>query len=61
MLNGTRTILLAAGIASRLRAYTESIPKPLVEVNGSAMLHNATHQLSALWNREATIVVGHRK
>ncbi|WP_108522393.1 NTP transferase domain-containing protein [Bradyrhizobium algeriense] len=48
MLNGTRAVILAAGIASRLRPYTESLPKPLVELNGSAMLHNARHQLSAL-------------
>ncbi|WP_156434019.1 sugar phosphate nucleotidyltransferase [Bradyrhizobium retamae] len=48
MLNGTRAVILAAGIASRLRPYTESVPKSLVEVNGSAMLHNARHQLSAL-------------
>ncbi|MDE5445204.1 NTP transferase domain-containing protein [Bradyrhizobium sp. CSA207] len=61
MLNGTRAVILAAGMGSRLRPYTEFVPKPLVEVNGTAMLHNALHQLSELGAREATIVVGYRE
>ncbi len=48
MLNGTRAAILAAGIASRLRPLYGIRPKQLVEVNGSAMLHYARHQLSAL-------------
>ncbi|WP_349642863.1 phosphocholine cytidylyltransferase family protein [Bradyrhizobium japonicum] len=61
MLNGTRAVILAAGMGSRLRPYTEFVPKPLVEVNGTPMLHNALHQLSDLGAREATIVVGYRE
>ncbi|MGY4363179.1 NDP-sugar pyrophosphorylase family protein [Bradyrhizobium sp. i1.7.7] len=61
MLNGTRAVILAAGMGSRLRPYTEFVPKPLVEVNGTPMLHNALHQLSELGAREATIVVGYRE
>lgn len=61
MLNDTRAVILAAGMGSRLRPYTDFVPKPLVEVNGVPMLHNALHQLSELGVREATIVVGYRK
>ncbi|MDE5457579.1 NTP transferase domain-containing protein [Bradyrhizobium sp. CSA112] len=61
MLNGTRAVILAAGLASRLRPDTEPVPRPLVDVNGNAMLDNARHQLSELGTREATIVVGYRK
>ncbi|WFU14859.1 phosphocholine cytidylyltransferase family protein [Bradyrhizobium sp. CB3481] len=61
MLNGTRAVILAAGMGSRLRPYTEFVPKPLVGVNGIPMLHNALHQLSELGIGEATIVVGYRK
>ncbi|MFQ3459055.1 phosphocholine cytidylyltransferase family protein [Bradyrhizobium sp. UFLA01-814] len=60
MLNGTRAVILAAGMGSRLRPYTEFVPKPLVEVNGTPMLHNALHQLSEFGIRGATIVVGYR-
>ncbi|MET4072197.1 NDP-sugar pyrophosphorylase family protein [Bradyrhizobium sp. S3.2.6] len=61
MLNGTRAVILAAGMGARLRPYTEFVPKPLVEVNGTPMLHNALHQLSELGASEATIVVGYRE
>ncbi|MET4121232.1 NDP-sugar pyrophosphorylase family protein [Bradyrhizobium sp. JR1.5] len=61
MLNDTRAVILAAGMGSRLRPYTEFVPKPLVEVNRTPMLHNALHHLSELGTRKATIVVGYRK
>lgn len=61
MLNGTRAVILAAGMGSRLRPYTEFVPKPLVKVNGTPMLHNALHQLSKLRICKATIVVGYRE
>lgn len=61
MLNGTRAVILAAGMGSRLRPYTEFLPKPLVQVNGIPILHNALHQLSELGIRQATVVVGYRK
>ncbi|WP_024510014.1 sugar phosphate nucleotidyltransferase [Bradyrhizobium sp. ARR65] len=59
--NATQSVILAAGMGSRLRPYAETIPKPLVKVSGIPILHNALHQLSELGIREATIVVGYRK
>ncbi|SJM32462.1 phosphocholine cytidylyltransferase family protein [Mesorhizobium delmotii] len=61
MTNRTRAVILAAGVGSRLRPHTDAVPKPLVKVNGTPMLHNALHQLSELGICEATIVVGYRK
>ncbi|PTE06504.1 sugar phosphate nucleotidyltransferase, partial [Mesorhizobium helmanticense] len=39
-----KAVILAAGFGSRLRPLTDLCPKPLVEVNGTPILHNA------LWN-----------
>lgn len=54
-------VILAAGLGSRLRPLTDTRPKPLVEVHGVPILHNALRNLAAVGVREATIVVGYRK
>ena len=54
-------VILAAGFGSRLRPLTDLRPKPLVEVNGVPILHNALRHLAEVGVREATIVVGYRK
>lgn len=56
-----RAVILAAGFGSRLRPYTDLRPKPLVEVNGTPILHNALRNLDAIGATEVTIVVGYRK
>lgn len=57
----TRAVILAAGSGSRLRPFTDLRPKPLVEVNGTPILHNALRNLDAIGVTEVTIVVGYRK
>ncbi|UWU67832.1 phosphocholine cytidylyltransferase family protein [Bradyrhizobium sp. NC92] len=54
-------VILAAGCGSRLRPLTDLRPKPLVEVNGTSILHNALRNLEAVGVEEVTIVVGYRK
>ncbi|WP_426420480.1 phosphocholine cytidylyltransferase family protein [Bradyrhizobium genosp. A] len=54
-------VILAAGCGSRLRPLTELRPKPLVEVNGTSILHNALRNLEAVGVEQVTIVVGYRK
>ncbi len=54
-------IILAAGLGSRLRPYTDERPKPLVPVHGIPILHNALANLADVGVRDATIVVGYRK
>jgi NDP-sugar pyrophosphorylase family protein len=54
-------IILAAGMGSRLRPLTIDRPKPLVEVHGTPILHNALRHLAAVGVTRATVVVGYRK
>ncbi|WP_192385124.1 phosphocholine cytidylyltransferase family protein [Mesorhizobium silamurunense] len=54
-------VILAAGFGLRLRPITDARPKPLVEVNGTPILHNALQHLEAMGVRKVTIVVGYRK
>ena len=52
-------VLLAGGLATRLRPLTETIPKSLVEVNGEPFI---SHQLKLLHSkgiREVTICLGY--
>ncbi|QQO35626.1 phosphocholine cytidylyltransferase family protein [Bradyrhizobium diazoefficiens] len=56
-----KAVILAAGLGSRLRPLTDLRPKPLVEINGTPILHNALHNLQAVGVEEVTIVVGYRK
>ncbi|MDA9489631.1 phosphocholine cytidylyltransferase family protein [Bradyrhizobium sp. CCBAU 11361] len=54
-------VILAAGSGTRLRPLTDLRPKPLVEVHGTPILHNAIRNLEAVGVEEVTIVVGYRK
>lgn len=56
-----KAVILAAGVGSRLRPLTDLRPKPLVEVNGTPILHNALYKLEAVGVEEVTIIVGYRK
>lgn len=54
-------IILAAGMGSRLRPYTDDRPKPLVEVNGIPILIRALGNLAVVGVEAVTIVVGYRQ
>ncbi|WP_082656160.1 phosphocholine cytidylyltransferase family protein [Bradyrhizobium valentinum] len=56
-----KAVILAADFGSRLRPLTDLRPKPLVEVNGTPILHNALRNLQSVGVEEVTIVVGYRK
>jgi MurNAc alpha-1-phosphate uridylyltransferase len=47
--------ILAAGMGSRLRPYTDTMPKPLVPVNGKSMIDHTLDKLVALGIREVTV------
>lgn len=59
-IDAPRALILAAGLGSRLRPLTLETPKPLVEVHGTPILHNALRGLARMGVREATLVVGYR-
>lgn len=56
-----RAIILAAGKGSRLKPITDSIPKPLIEVNGTSMIESIIKALHKNKIYEIYIVVGYLK
>lgn len=56
-----KAVILAAGMGSRLRPLTDLRPKPLIEVNGTSILHNSLRNLAAIGVEEVIVVVGYRK
>lgn len=54
-----KALILAAGFGKRLRPITDSIPKSMVEVNGTPLLVNALNNLVEIGITEIGIVVGH--
>jgi choline kinase len=54
-----RAIILAAGSGQRLRPYTRSIPKCMVEVAGRSLLHRQIDVMRSLGIEQISIVTGH--
>lgn len=54
-----RTVILAAGIASRLKPLTDHIPKCLLKVGGKSILEMTIENLLATNNTEIIIVTGY--
>ena len=54
-----KAIILAAGLGSRLRPYTETIPKCLLNLGGSSILENQINHIRACGINEVVIVVGY--
>jgi choline kinase len=54
-------LILAAGRATRLRPFTDHLPKSLLEVGGSAMLERSLRHLIDAGVREVVIVTGFQR
>jgi MurNAc alpha-1-phosphate uridylyltransferase len=52
--------ILAAGMGKRLRPYTDSMPKPMVPVNGKAMIDHTLDALEKVGVGEVTINLHYR-
>jgi choline kinase len=54
-----RAIVLVAGVGWRLKPYTETTPKCLMEIGGKSLLRRYLETFAALGVPEAILVVGH--
>ena len=52
-------IILAAGLGSRMRPLTESIPKPLIKVHGTPMIETVINSLAKRGVANYIVVVGY--
>ncbi len=57
----TKAIILAAGVGSRLRPYTDDCPKGMVEVNGKPILEHQFETLKQAGVNEIIVVCGYLK
>jgi choline kinase len=56
----TKAIILAAGVGSRLRPFTEDLPKCLLEVGGQTILDQQVTALHQCGIMDVLVVVGYR-
>ena len=56
-----KAIILAAGAGRRLGSFTDTHPKPLLEINGTPILGNCLTRLKEAGVEDVVIVVGHFK
>ncbi|MEM9071935.1 MAG: phosphocholine cytidylyltransferase family protein [Myxococcota bacterium] len=54
-----KAVFLIAGRGRRLRPYTDKVPKCMVPLHGTPLLHTALEMTAAAGIREAVLVVGH--
>ena len=55
-----KAMILAAGLGTRLRPHTDTVPKPLVEVGGRPLIAYPLLQLAASGVREVVVNVHHK-
>lgn len=56
-----KAIILAAGLGSRLKPLTDTVPKCLTEINGQPILVNALKNLESSGVTEVIVVIGYLK
>ena len=56
-----RAVIMAAGVGKRMRPLTDSIPKPLVKVNGTRIIDTVVNALRNNGINEIYVVVGYLK
>ena len=56
-----RAIIIAAGLGSRLKPYTNNLPKILVKIGKTNILENQLKVFKSLNIRDINLIVGHKK
>jgi len=56
-----RAIIMAAGVGERMKPITDTVPKPLVKVNGVRMIDTVIDALHRNGIKEIYVVIGHLK
>ena len=54
-----RAMVLAAGLGTRMRPVTDTLPKPLIEINGRALIDHALDRLQAAGVTDAVVNTHH--
>jgi len=56
-----KAIIIAAGLGSRLKPYTNEIPKPLVKIGNKTILQNNLYIFNYLGKKDRHVIVGYKK
>ena len=56
-----RAIIIAAGLGSRLKPYTNNLPKVLVRIGKTNILKSQLKVFRSLNIRDINLIVGHKK
>jgi len=54
-----KAFILAAGMGTRLRPHTDTIPKPMVEIDGKSIIHRTLEKLAAEGVKEVVVNTHH--
>ena len=55
-----KVIILAGGFGTRLSEYTESIPKPMVNIGGKPMLWHIMNTYSKFGHKDFYVALGYK-
>ena len=59
LVNETKVVILAGGLATRMRPHTETLPKSLLKVSGQPFLAHQLQALSCQGIQQVVLCVGH--
>lgn len=60
MIIPSQVVILCGGLGTRLRPYTDSMPKPMIPINGEPFLWHLLKQLSSYGIRRFVLLTGYR-
>jgi glucose-1-phosphate cytidylyltransferase len=55
-----KVILFCGGLGTRIREYSEAVPKPMIPVGGEPMLWHIMQYYSSFGHRDFTLCLGHK-